>query len=232
MNKGERVIDELRERAERGHPLNSGANRGDWLYAAAMLAFGSWRNAVVAAGFSYDDIKIRPYTKAETIAMLKPLVATGAPILSKEQEGRLVAAAHRHFGGWDEAMKAAGGDARARKWTRQRVLDRIREDRARGLKLNAVAVHRRDTNLYQAGRRRFGTWAAALEAATGEADPIVDRLREERRAGRPLAERSVRRRNPELFADAVERFGGWPPALDAAFGTQKARGWQRPSRKT
>lgn len=232
MYKGERVIDEIRERAQRGHPLNSGANRGDWLYAAAMLAFGSWRNAVVAAGFSYDDIKIRPFTKAEVIATLKPLVATGAPILATAHEGRLVAAARRHFGGWDEAVNAAGGDAGPWKWTRPRVLDRIREDRARGLKVNAVAVHKRDVNLYQAGRRRFGTWAAALEAATGEADPIVERLREERHGRRSLAERSVRRRDPELFAAAVERFGGWPPALDAAFGTQTARGWQRPSRKT
>lgn len=232
MPKGERVIVEIRERAARGHPLNSGANRGDWLYAAALLAFGSWKNAVAAAGFSYDDIKIRPFTKAEVIATLKPLVATGAPILRAQHEGRLVAAAHRHFGGWDAAVKAAGGESGPRKWTRQRVLDRIREDRARGLKVNAVAVHKRDVNLYQAGRRRFGTWAAALEAATGETDPIVARLREERREGHSLAERSVRRRDPELYANAVERFGGWPPALDAAFGTQKARGWQRPSRKT
>ena len=43
-------------RAQRGHPLNSGANRGDWLYAAALLAFASWRNAVVAAGLSYDAL--------------------------------------------------------------------------------------------------------------------------------------------------------------------------------
>jgi hypothetical protein len=64
VEKGERVVQELRRRAARGHPLNSGANRGDWLYAAAMLAFGSWERAIEASGFAYDDIKIRALKKA------------------------------------------------------------------------------------------------------------------------------------------------------------------------
>ncbi|MFH0899006.1 MAG: hypothetical protein V2A73_00095 [Pseudomonadota bacterium] len=50
-----------------GQPLNSGANRGDWLYTAAVYHYGSWGEAVKAAGFSYTKIRIRPLTAREVI---------------------------------------------------------------------------------------------------------------------------------------------------------------------
>jgi hypothetical protein len=42
------VVKELKSRANKSLPLNSGANRGDWLYAAAVTHVGSWEAAVKA----------------------------------------------------------------------------------------------------------------------------------------------------------------------------------------
>lgn len=64
------------------------------------------------------------------------------------------------------ALLAAGADLGGGiKWTRATVIDAIRKDIEAGLPVNSVAMMHRNQNLYMAGRRRFGTWAAALEAA-------------------------------------------------------------------
>ena len=42
---------------------------------------------------------------------------------------------------------------------------RLLEVKCAGLPVNSAQVMDRDANLYMAGRRRFGTWAAALDAA-------------------------------------------------------------------
>lgn len=59
MDQKRQVVREIRLRAKRGHPINSGANRGDWLYAAACRFYGSWGNAVEAAGFDYEAVNQR-----------------------------------------------------------------------------------------------------------------------------------------------------------------------------
>lgn len=57
------VVKEIRKRADEGWPLNSGANRGDWLYASAVKYHGSWRAAVEASGFPYEEIIKQPGRK-------------------------------------------------------------------------------------------------------------------------------------------------------------------------
>jgi hypothetical protein len=71
------VLKELQRRFNQGRPLNSGANRGDWLYAAAVACFGSWGKAVKAAGFDYRTIKLRPLGKKEFLALLREQVVSG-----------------------------------------------------------------------------------------------------------------------------------------------------------
>ena len=102
-----RVIDELKRRAAEGRPLNSGANRGDWLYAAAVLRFGSWGAAVEAAGFDYAAIKIRPMTEEEVVAQIRALSVPGDQLGARDQP-KLATSALRIFGSWNDAIVAAG----------------------------------------------------------------------------------------------------------------------------
>jgi len=170
MRSKQDVIAEIRRRADAGHPLNSGANRGDWLYAQAVKQFGSWGVAVEAAGFSYADIKTRPMTRQEVIAELKELGKNGEPLRSAEHR-KLHRGAVRHFGTWRDALLAAGVDPdMGRKWTRASVLRSLRAEVEVGRPMGANAMRRRDENLYMAARRCFGTWAAACEAVTADVE--------------------------------------------------------------
>jgi len=165
MRNGNDVLSEIRRRAAAGHPLNSGANRGDWLYAGAVSFFGSWGKAVEAAGFRYDRVMLRGLSREEVLRRLRALVRTGEPVLTIEHP-QLRQAAGNYFGSWKEALAAAGADPKnGRKWTKATVAAAIRRDLEQGLPVNSLAVVRRNEGLYAAGRRRFGSWAAAVEAA-------------------------------------------------------------------
>ena len=82
---------------------------------------------------------------------------------------------HRVFGGWQDAVAAAGLDAELAtappKWDKQRVLDAIRARAAQGLPLTAVS--KADPRLSAAAYRYYGRWAKAV-AAAGLAQPASD----------------------------------------------------------
>jgi hypothetical protein len=99
------------------------------------------------------------------------------------------------------------------------VLDEIRAEQASGLPINSVAIMKRNKSLYVAGRRRFGCWAAALEAAIGAPEPVVEVMRSEHARGLRMTERAVISRHPELHEAAIERFGSWEAAQTAARGS-------------
>jgi hypothetical protein len=165
MRSRNHVLVEIRRHAAAGRPLNSGANRGDWLYAGAVTFFGSWGKAVEAAGFCYDQVKLRCLSRAEVLRRLRVLVESGEPVLATEHP-QLRQAASNHFGSWKEALAAAGADPKnGWKWTTQTVAAAIRRDIEQRLPVNSLAMVRRNEGLYAAGRRRFGSWAAAVEAA-------------------------------------------------------------------
>jgi hypothetical protein len=170
----EDVLRELKLRARRGgpHALRSGSNRGDWLYAAAVVHCGSWGKAVEAAGFDYHELKIRPYTAREVKQQIREMAASGRRLLAFN-DARLRAAAARHFGSWKGALAAAGHPDGNLLWTRDRVLTAIHNRRHRGLPLSTMAVLADDRFLYRAARSRFGSWRAALQAARGWRQPRV-----------------------------------------------------------
>jgi hypothetical protein len=171
------VIAELRSRASQGRSLASGANRGDWLYAAAIRFFHSWGAAVETAGFAYGDVKLTALSAADVLARIRRAAEAGEPLRAGANT-ILAAGARRHFGSWSAAVEAAGCKLPSPfKWTADNVIERIRADRRRGLSITSSAVIERNQALYGAARRRFGSWAAALAAAI----PFVPRPR----PGRP-----------------------------------------------
>jgi hypothetical protein len=166
----ESVVEELQRRARKGHSLRSGDNRGDWLYAGAVRFFGSWRAAVEASGFDYDEVVWRPLTADQVITRIQELADAGDALLAKDHED-LIYPARRHFGSWKAAVEAADRKNPTRmKWPAEKVIEAIRDDMAKGLDMGANATRRRNENLYAAGRRRFGSWAAALETAADQND--------------------------------------------------------------
>lgn len=167
------VLEEIRRRGESEHPLNSGANRGDWLYAAACRFFGSWGKAVEAAGIRYPSVKRADLDRKELLSRIRNAAEAG-PLLATEHK-LLSSNALRLFGSWKNAVKAAGCTYALPQplWNKARVIEQIRTDLANGLPVNTLAVIARNQPLYGAARREFGSWVKAIRAV----DPKLVKLR-------------------------------------------------------
>ena len=107
------VVEAILVRQQAGEPLYclAAAQRTPRLYDAARRCFGSWHQALCAAGIDPESVrrKRRPWTSEEIIACLK-LQARGGEDISRPSHHpeSFVKAARRLFGNWDKALDAAG----------------------------------------------------------------------------------------------------------------------------
>ena len=169
----ERIIREILRREASGLSLDLGAADPveSSLYQAASRVFGSWRNAVMAAGISPGKARVHdPWPPSRVLASIRSLARRTRPLQPAEVKRRyepLVTAARRHFGSWPKAIVAAGVDPeklrRVVRWTKPRIIEAILTRALRGKRLNSSAV--RPQSLVEAGARVFGSWKSALEAA-------------------------------------------------------------------
>ncbi len=180
------VIKEIRRRGKEGLPFNAkalqkGPKTDSGLYNKGCDLFGSWQNAVKKAGLVYPETnrrKSRLYPTEESILMeILRRKRENLPLNSmvRKTDSALLGQGKRQFGSWREALKAAGLDypeKRTRKSeyypTKESIIKEIKERKKRGLPLNAKAVEEgamKDPPLYDQGRKEFGSWRNAIEAA-------------------------------------------------------------------
>lgn len=168
----ERILRHILEREAEGRPLTTGGEGVDnLLYSAARRIFGSWRNAILAAGIPPERVLTwERWSPAKILAKIRLLSRRRRPLTTDEVERRyhnLVSAARRHFGSWSKAVLAAGVDPiklqRVVPWTRERVVEAILTRALRGESLVARLVEPR--SLIDAAQRFYGSWQAALTAA-------------------------------------------------------------------
>lgn len=235
----ERVRREIRRRSRRGEALNSKTivESAPQLVLAARRFFLSWDGALKAAGLDADKIRRRlAWTRERILGQIRELARTGAPLNHAARHRRgdgLVAAARREFGSWDLALEAAGIDPESvrltRRWTPPRILEAIR--RMNPVPIGAE-VQRRDPALFDAARRRWKTWAAAV-AAAGRPFPaearvrwtvpvIVAEIRRLSQSGESLKARDISAHRGSLWRASRREFGNWNAAaravLDGADG--------------
>jgi hypothetical protein len=125
-----------------------------------------------------------------------------------------------------------------RRWSRELILDRIRELRHQGSDLTPSQVGAQHGALVSAAERYFGNWSAAVRAAgvdyeqvrasgrrrrserirVWSRDRIVAEIRRLHGAGEDLSWAMMERKHQPLCAAAVKRcyFGSWAAALAAA----------------
>ena len=150
------------------------------LFSSARSAshFGSWRAAVEAAGFDYDQFKRvkQRWTHEEIVKRICQLHEAGEDLLDPQFKTRhrnlyLAACAHRYFGSWRRAVEGAGLDheklRESRVWTRNRILHTIQQLASEGKPLGWAYIEQHEPGIYRAARRKenFGSWANALLAA-------------------------------------------------------------------
>lgn len=115
----ERIVEKILEYHCRGEDLSwrhVSTELDPPLAAAAVRSsrFGSWQKALEAAGLDYDAIRRhRRWDSEAVLSELRRLQQAGESLRvsdAAEYGPALVAAARRHFGGWYEAICAAGID--------------------------------------------------------------------------------------------------------------------------
>lgn len=155
----------------------------------------------------------------------------------EEQDPKLLAAGRRYFGTWSNAVEAAGvpcagarsGNSRHGRgyWTRELIIEQIREEARLGHPLHAHAVQRRANRLVSAATYHFGSWAEALRHAGYDAENIRAVHRHSRESivseilqlmvlGEDLRDCKARQNHRRLYWAAQKYFGSWRSAVVAA----------------
>jgi hypothetical protein len=184
----ERLIETIRQLNEQGVDLSPTAiqkTHGALFSSARSRShFGNWRDAIQAAGLSYDDIKRvkQRWSREEILQQIKQCHTCGEDLLhpsfkEKNRSLYLAACAHRYFGSWRRAIRAAGLDhetmRESRVWTKARILRTIQEMQEQGQPLGWAHIKNVCPGIYRAARRKenFGSWHNALIAAGIEPAP-------------------------------------------------------------
>jgi len=213
------------------------------LYMAAYAYLGGWEKAVEAAGIPYSKVKVleRPHpkwSKEKIILQIQKLHQSDRPInsnyiqLHSIRTSRLYHSAVKYFGGWEEAVQAAGLDydlvrvRTLRSWSKTAIVKAISERSKNGLSLNGFAVSKEDRGLYQAAKRHIGSWRKALRFSGIDPRAIPnsrriwtkERVREEILAlhsnGISLNHASLRQIGlTDLMAAGCKLFGSWRKAI-------------------
>lgn len=159
------------------------------LYNAACKYCGSWRKAIEAAGLKYDDVRIlqRPcpvWSEKKIIASIRRRRRMRQPLNSNHiqtKESGLYGAANNYFGGWPQAIAAAGLDyskfrkVTMRYWSKKAIVAEILRRSGADLSIRGGDVTNEDHGLYQAAVRHFGKkgWAKArMLAGFAAVDPM------------------------------------------------------------
>lgn len=246
----EYVMDRLHHRHRRGVPMHSTAVQKSEpaLLATAIRFFGSWDAALEAADVPVEHARLRqaavPRDAQSLVELLKARVAEGKELNYKTMQADcpgVLAAIRTVFGGYAEAIKAAGFDPasvcrRGRMVsaypTRESIVEAIRRRRTEGKKLNAAAVAdaaEGEPALHSRAIRLFGSWRNALAEAGVDPDEVcawkyrtpesvLDAMRNRVNSGIPVGAKFVLKgenADTSLYTASVRHFGGWVNALKA-----------------
>jgi hypothetical protein len=174
------IIQLIKQAKRKGQDLHWSAvtKRRDELGRAAFASlqprlFGRWDRALAAAGLDADEVSRYRRWDRNTVAFeLRARATEDEPLNSgaiQRDDSGLHAAAVRHFGSYDAALRAAKVDPdavrRRRAWSKNDVLRALKAAKREGRHLADSTVRREDPALYGAAVRLFGTFTAARDAA-------------------------------------------------------------------
>ncbi len=174
------IIAMIKSAHRKGEELHWAAvtRRRDELGKAAFASlqprlFGQWKKALSAAGLDVGEIsRYRRWDRKVICEKLRQRFgrksAMNSGALQSDDPG-LHAAAIRHFGDYDEALRSAKLNPatvrRRRRWSKSEVLDAIKGAAKNGNNLSDSKVRREFPALYGAAVRLFGAFTSARSAA-------------------------------------------------------------------
>jgi len=176
----QRIIQLIKQARRKGQDLHWSAvtQRRDELGKAAFASlqprlFGRWDRALQAAGLDADEVaRYRRWDRNSIVFELKERAQSREALNSgaiQQQDPGLHAAAVRHFGSYDAAIRAANMNPRQvrrrNSWTRQSVIQGLKAARRAGLRISDTSIRKANSALYGAAVRLFGSFTKARRAA-------------------------------------------------------------------
>jgi hypothetical protein len=190
------------------------------LATAAKRYFKDRTNALRAAGFRVPRPKPQPrWTWQRVLAAILVRHQRGLPLNTAwRKEPSLYYGARNHFGSWTQALAVAGLGRQKRVWTKQTVVEAVRDRHRRGLTLRAV--WKDDPALHNAAKKLCGGWLPALAEAgfevrqqrTWNKQSIVQAIQDWHQRGFTR----MWQEDKSLYYTASRHFGSWQSALEAA----------------
>lgn len=129
------------------------------LFNAGQKYFGSWKNAVRAAGLTPRCL---PWSKERILRELRARYRRSQYNL-RVVDSHLSDAMRRVFGSRLLAYEAAGLPPKNCQWPKDRIVKTIEDYYRRGMSIERAGFG--DVPLRRAAKRQFGSWQAAVEAA-------------------------------------------------------------------
>lgn len=173
----EKIIEEIRNLNNSNIPLNAVymTKHNIKLYGAARVHFGSWGNALEAAGLDYTQINHKftekSWSKDVIAEEIINFASTNGNLRSdyvQKHYTKLHSAAQRYFDSWKDAVEYAGFDynnIKKIKWSKEKIIMTILEMNDNNIPLSSSSVQKMDTSLFQAACRIFGSWANAVNTS-------------------------------------------------------------------
>ena len=175
----DKIIHKIQEMASNGEDISySGIVKryyGMYQSASKDIHFGSWENAVRAAGIDYDEVvKVDYWSKEKVVEEIVRLFNEGEDLSVSSIHNKfntLLSAGSRYFGTWESAIYASGFDyENIRKvtfWDKGKIVNEIIRLKKLDEDLSVNAMQHNHNDLLQAAsaNRNFGSWKAAIEAA-------------------------------------------------------------------
>ena len=257
----ESIIREIKRLRRSKTPLNYLSIRQSHgpLLRRGRETFGTWQAAIEAAGLDYENIRrILRWTEDSIIAQLQALDADAAfASISdlRDKQSKLYGACCRHFGSGWAALEAAGIDyeqllaERSDRWTKQEVVEHIRERYAENKTLCRSVILRKEPAEQRfcfAATHLFGNWTKALKAAglnpvairnrdgLWPRTKVLEEIRARHEQGKLLNTDAMLRQALPLHAAGRRHFGTWERAVRSAgvnYNQQVRgglRGWTKP----
>jgi hypothetical protein len=171
----EQVVWAIKERKRRHLPLNSKSIEHDnqSLLRFSSKLFGSWNNALHAAGFNPDKIRRFTWTPEKLITAVKQWVKRHPKKPHPHSETyrkwfSLNSAVKRHFHGAkvkEEKLGIHWPPYRQGFWSPEKVICAIQERVKNGQAISSLKLIKENESLYRAGRYYFGSYRKAVEGS-------------------------------------------------------------------
>lgn len=166
------------------------------LVSAATYYFGSWSNALDAAGIDSGTARHNTPRSKDQILHAIGAMAKSHPTLkdfvAREYDRALYGAAQKYFGSWRNAVREAGYEGASRsansRWSRQDIESLLTRYLASGIDLNEAL--RRHSHLHAAIVREWGSWKTFQQAYQAWSLGIQDEHRlipGDRSSNRPIS---------------------------------------------